>query len=397
MANHLTSFVCFNCRTEHPADYDGYLCRECGGNLNAVYDYQAVAESFTVDRLKQDDEQTVWRYSELFPFADRRNVPGLHMGITPLYRNRIIEQQIDTELIYLKDDTRLPSASFKDRASSVVMAVAIEKGVERVACASTGNAGCSWACMGATCGMPVTIFVPASAPEAKIAQLEVYGADVRRVDGSYDDAFALCVEECEKHGYFNRNTGFNPYTREGKKSVSFEIWEQFGYRAPASVFVPVGDGNIISGVWKGFYDLQQLGLIDEMPAIFAVQSTNSDAIAKTISTIEQGSQSLDDFTVATVSATTRADSIAVDTPSDGVSAVRAVMETGGKAVTVSDQEILAEIWELASSTGIFAEPAGVTAVAGLKKFALAGGVVPAPAVALVTGNGLKDVKAVLEA
>ncbi len=396
MANYLEFFRCLECSEEHPPEYADYLCRSCGGNLNAVYDYTGIGREFSVEKLKSNNDQTVWRYSPLFPFKDRKNVPRLQMELTPLYRDRQLELETGAETVYLKDDTRLPSASFKDRASSVVMAVAIEKGVDRVACASTGNAGCSWACMGAACGMPVIIFVPASAPEAKIAQLEVYGADVRKVDGSYDEAFSLCVEECEKYGYFNRNTGFNPFTREGKKSVSFEIWEQLGYQAPGSVFVPVGDGNIISGVWKGFSDLKELGLIAEMPSIFGVQSSASDAISRTVKKIDEGREDLNDFKMEIVSASTRADSIAVDKPSDGVAAVRAILETDGKAITVSDEQILENIGELASNTGIFAEPAGVTSVTGLREFAKAGGKIPSPAVALITGNGLKDVKAVLE-
>ncbi len=396
MANYHTGFTCLECGAEYPADYADYICSKCSGKLDADYDYQGISEEFSVEVLKQNYNSQVWRYSPLFPFADVENVPRLYMEVTPLYRARDLENKTGTGAVYLKDDSRMPSASFKDRASSVVMTVAIEKGIDKVACASTGNAGCSWACMGAACGMPVIIFVPASAPKAKIAQLEVYGADVRKVDGTYDEAFQLCVEECEEHGYFNRNTGFNPFTREGKKSVSFEIWEQLGFQAPGSVFVPVGDGNIISGVWKGFRDLKQLGLIDSLPAIFAVQSDSSAAIARTVEKINSGRETSEDFEMETVSASTRADSIAVDSPSDGVAAVRSVVETGGDAVTVSDDEILDTIPELASSTGIFAEPAGVTSITGLKEFSSNQGEIPTPAVCLVTGNGLKDVEAVLE-
>ncbi len=396
MTNYHIGFSCLVCGTEHAADYDGYVCKECEGKLDADYDYHAMSDEFSVDSLKSNPDRTVWRYAPAFPFSDVANVPRLFMGITPIYRNRDLEAKTGVNEVYLKDDSRLPSASFKDRASSVVMTVAIEKGIDKVACASTGNAGCSWACMGAACGMPVIIFVPASAPKAKIAQLGVYGADVRQVDGTYDDAFQLCAEECEEHGYFNRNTGFNPFTREGKKSVSFEIWEQLGFKAPGSVFVPVGDGNIISGVWKGFRDLKQLGLIEELPAIYAVQSDASAAIARTIRKIQSGDGDADNIQLETVSANTRADSIAVDSPSDGVAAVKAVIETGGDAVTVSDDDILDTIPELASSTGIFAEPAGVTSITGLKAHSDSDAEIPGPAVCLVTGNGLKDVEAVLE-
>ncbi|MFP4686496.1 MAG: threonine synthase [bacterium] len=396
--NHHNGFICLECGEKHPQDYDGYLCRKCSGNLNLTYDYTAIGEVFDVPSLRENRRGDVWRYEALFPVESLDLIPPLYMGITPLYRNPNLEKETGLQNVYLKDDTRLPSASFKDRASSVVMTVAREKGIKRVACASTGNAGCSWACMGASCGMPVTIFVPASAPRAKIAQLEVYGADVRKVNGTYDEAFDLCVEVCEKEDYFNRNTGFNPFTREGKKSVSLEIWEQLDYSAPGSVLVPVGDGNIISGVWKGFKDLLELGLIEKMPVIVAVQSEKSDAVARTVKKLEKSGASLDNIEIETVSASTRADSIAVDEPRDGVAAVRAVLETGGRAVTVSDEEILDNIPTLAAASGIFAEPAGVTSVAGLRKLAREGTAaeLPDPVVCLITGNGLKDVEAVLD-
>ncbi|MGM0380675.1 MAG: threonine synthase [bacterium] len=399
MTNYHNGFVCLECGAQHPADYDGYLCEKCGGNLDATYDYTGVKSELSVEKLRSNDRRDVWRYAPLYPIESLDKIPPLDMGMTPLYANEEIEEEVGGG-VFLKDDTRLPSASFKDRASSVVMTVAREKGIDKVACASTGNAGCSWACMGASCGMPVIIFVPASAPQAKIAQLEVYGADVRQVDGTYDEAFELCVDVCEEEGYFNRNTGFNPFTREGKKSVAFEIWEQFDYSAPGSVFVPVGDGNIISGVWKGFRDLKELGLINKLPQIISVQSSQSAAVNRTVESIRaSGSQPApDEIEMKTVSANTRADSIAVDAPSDGIAAVRAVLETDGEAVTVDDEEILDNIGALASTSGIFAEPAGVTSVAGLRSLAGSAKLdnIKFPAVCLLTGNGLKDVEAVLE-
>ncbi len=273
-----------------------------------------------------------------------------------------------------------------------MMAVAREKKVRVAAAASTGNAGCSWACMGAVGGIKVIIYVPESAPKAKIAQLKVYGADIRMVHGTYDNAYDLCVSDSHTEGYFNRCTGYNPYTREGKKSVSFEIWEQLGYNAPGAVFVPVGDGNIISGVWKGFRDLKELNLIDKLPELIAVQSENSDAVARTIEKVRKSPENLK---LETVKATTIADSISVDKPKDGLAAIRAVIETKGKAVRVSDKEIIENIFYIASSSGVFTEPAGATSVAGLRKLSLQDKV-REPVVCLLTGNGLKDVEVVLK-
>jgi len=335
------------------------------------------------------------RYIDLLPVDSIDSVPPLDLGITPLYRFKQLEEESGFEGIYLKDDTRLPSASFKDRASSVVMAVAREKNIRVVAAASTGNAGCSWACMGAACGIHVIIYVPKTAPRAKIAQLKVYGAEIRVVDGNYDRAFDLCVQDSLEQNYFNRCTGYNPFTREGKKSVSFEIWEQLGFRVPGMIFVPVGDGNIISGVWKGFRDLRSLGFIEAMPRLVAVQSEKSDAVTRTLESLTENEEEIN---IIVVQADTLADSISVDRPRDGVAAVRAVRETGGTAVRVEDSFIVDTIGYIASSAGIFAEPAGATSVAGMRKFIEEEGKdsLVGPAVCLVTGNGLKDVDVVLK-
>lgn len=397
MENYLTGFKCIQCDKEFSAEYEGYVCDECSHNLDALYDYEGISKVFSVQYLKENPSQDVWRYKPLFPFKDIKYAPPLKMSLTPLYKCEKLEQDTGLKNVYLKDDTRLPSGSFKDRAGSVVMAVAREKGVKGYACASTGNAGCSWACMGAACGVKVTIFVPKTIPPGKLAQLKVYGADVRIIDGTYDEAYDLCSKESLEKGYFNRNTGYNPFTREGKKSVAFEIWEQLGYKAPGTVFVSVGDGNIISGVWKGFRDLKALNLIDQLPQIVAVQSDKSDAVIRTIEKMRKtGATRVKEVEV--VNATTRADSISVDKPRDGLAAARAVLETEGHAVRVSDDEILDNIFYIASSTGIFAEPSGATSVAGLRKFAAQNDMTTLrePVVCLVTGNGLKDVGAVLE-
>jgi len=395
--NYLTGFKCLGCGKEFGCEYDNYICVRCGENLDAVYDYKAIGKVFSADAissLKKD----IWRYKPFFPFDNLGSVPPLDLNMSPLYRNKILEEETGAGRVYLKDDTRMPSASFKDRASSVVMAVAREKGVETVSCASTGNAGCSWACMGAACGMDVVIFVPKTAPKAKIVQLGVYGAKVIKVDGSYDNAFDLCVEESKKYGYFNRCTGYNPFTREGKKSVSFEIWEQLEYRVPGTVLVPVGDGNILSGVWKGFRDLFAVGLIEEIPVLVAVQSEKSDAVAKTVEKVRQFAEVPEKIKIEEVAATTIADSISVSRPRDGVAAVKAIIDTEGEVVRVADCEIIEAVKFTAASSGIFAEPAGAASVAGLLKMKKEGKIkyLKSPIVCLLTGNGLKDVDAVLK-
>ena len=310
-----------------------------------------------------------------------------------------LAKTIGLEHLWLKDDSRNPTASFKDRASAVVVARAREIGADVVATASTGNAGAALAGMSAAVGQEVVIFAPKTAPPAKVAQLLVYGAKVILVDGTYDDAFDLTIRASEEFGWYCRNTGYNPFTLEGKKTAALEIWEwDKGWRiengelihlAPLSVFVPVGDGNIISGIHKGFKDLLALGWLKEMPRIIGVQAEGSASIANAFLA---GTEK-----IIPVSAHTIADSIAVDLPRDGVRAVRAARQTGGTYIKVSDAEILQAIATL-GRTGIFTEPAGATAYAGLVR-AVEEGIVHTddPVLVLNTGSGLKDVQAAMQA
>jgi len=379
---------CISCGLELACDGMQYLCGDCGCNYDIVYDYDAIGKKLTRRSLAEDKDLSVWRYWDLLPLTDRSNIMPLQIGWTPLYRAKRLESKLGLKSLHLKDDGRNPSGSFKDRASSVAICKARELGFDVIAGASTGNAASSTACLCASLGISPTIFVPAAAPEAKVAQLLVFGATVYAVQGSYDDAFDLCTEVCCEYGWFNRNTGYNPYTREGKKTVSFEICEQLGWEVPDTVLVPVGDGNIISGVWKGFKDLYGVGLIDRLPRLIAVQSDKSSAIVDAL---------LGDGKVRTISATTVADSISVDLPRDGEAAVKAVKESKGTGILVSDEKILQSILTVARGAGIFAEPAGATAYAGLEKMRAEGAIGDdETVVCLVTGNGLKDVKSAIK-
>lgn len=365
-----------------------YACESCGKNLEVIYDYKVIRKKVTRKTLAQNPDFSVWRYWDFYPLKDRRNIMPVKIGWTPLYKADRLAKLFGLKNVYVKDDGRNPSASFKDRASSVAVAKALELGYKTICGASTGNAAASTACLCASIGIRPIIFVPQTAPEAKIAQLLVFGAHVLTVKGTYDQAFDLCLQATAEYGWYNRNTGYNPYTREGKKSCSFEICEQLGWHAPDMVLVSVGDGNIISGIWKGFKDLYATKLIDRLPRLVAVQSDKSRAIADAVN---------GDGVVRPVSATTIADSISVDLPRDGEMAVRAVKESNGMAVTVSDEDILEMIPVTARSAGVFAEPAGAASVAGLKKLSESGRVKPAEkVVCVVTGNGLKDIKSAIQ-
>ena len=396
MSQRFSHYRCSLCGADYAPGEVTYTCPKDGGNLDVILDYEHITSRFTPDTFLTLPEASLWRYRHLLPVPDPGCVatPLHRAGWTPVYKPTRLAEKLGLQDLWVKDESPNPTASFKDRASAVVVARAIEIGAEVTVAASTGNAGAALAGMAAAAGTQAVIFAPRSAPPAKIAQLIVFGAKVLLVDGNYDQAFDLSIAATEAFGWYNRNTGYNPFTAEGKKTAAFEIWEQVIRRRPAgekplTVFIPVGDGNIISGCHKGFKDLQALGWLEAMPRIIGVQSEGSAAIANTF---HQG-----DEDIQAVQADTLADSISVDLPRDGVRAVRAARETGGAYITVPDTDILAAIAEL-GRVGIFAEPAASTAYAGLVK-AVKDGIVTTddPVLVLSTGSGLKDVKAAMQA
>ncbi len=370
----MNAYRCFACDTTQAADFSGWTCPSCGGNLDVV-----------------NGEDTILEQVRKSPF-DTRRIP-LQIGNTPLYPAERLGQAIGLRNLYLKDDTVNPSASSKDRASAAVVLRALDAGADIVSVASTGNAGSSLACIAAAAGLQAMVLVPENAPIAKLTQAMSFGAKVLAVRGSYDDAFDLCLAASEQFGWFNRSTGVNPFTREGKKVCAWEIWASLNGRVPDRIVVPTGDGNILSGMWKGWCELKAAGLIDRLPKIDCAQSAGSDAISRTVLGIRGGGV-IDWATVqmATVSAQTVADSISVDRPRDGLAAVRAVIESGGEAVAVPDSEILAAIPELAAATGVFPEPAAASPWAVVKRMVTEGKIAQDEVVVcLVSGNGLKDI------
>lgn len=382
----VTGLRCVRCSSSTLLADEVYVCGACGANLLVEYDYDSIRSTWDRGELERDPDRSIWRYAPLYPVATRIESPPI--GWTPLFRATRLGDGLGLEHLFVKDDGRNPSASFKDRASAIALVRARETGRGLVTGASTGNAASSTAVLAAAMGIQTRIFIPGAAPRAKVAQLLAFGAEVLAVEGTYDEAFDLCLAATREFGWYNRNTGFNPFTREGKKSVSFEICEQMGWEAPDLVVVPVGDGNIISGVWKGFEEFHKLGFIERLPRLLAVQAAGSAAVVKAL----EG-----DGTIEAVSGETVADSISVSVPRDGEAAVKAVRASGGFGVTVTDEEILSAILDVARGSGVFGEPAGVTSFAGLKKAAEQGLVDPDwTTVILVTGSGLKDVASVMK-
>jgi len=363
---------CMICGREYDPENVPYTCPSCGpeGILDVIYDYSLIARRFTKERLLSNRDLSIWRYLELLPLEPKKLRLPLHVGWTPLYQAEELGRDVGCPHLLVKDDGRNPTASFKDRASSIGVAKAIELGHQAITCASTGNAASSLSGVSASVGLRSFIFVPHNAPKAKVAQLLMYGAKVFLVQGTYDQAFDLCLEASREFGWYSRNTAL-------------------GWRAPDTVFVSVGDGCIIGGLWKGFHDLLQLGFIDHMPRLVGVQAEGCQPIKHAFETCQA---------VKTVQPETMADSIAVGHPRDALKALRALRDSDGFMVAVSDQQILDAMGLLARKTGIFGEPAGVTGFAGLLKALSQERVDPSErVVVVVTGNGLKDVDSALRA
>lgn len=366
-----------------------YTCPKCGigGILDVEYDYRAVRRAMTKKRLASRPLNH-WRYAELLP-VNVAKAPNLAVGWTPVYETRPLAQHLGIRALYLKDDGRNPTGSLKDRASSVGVTRALSQKQAVIACASTGNAASSLAGMAAAAGIRSVIFIPERAPEPKVAQLLVFGATVLRVRGSYERAWELCQESCQRYGWYNRNCAVNPYLIEGKKTVGLEICEQMKWRVPEWVAMSVGDGCTIAGAWKAFREMKEIGLIARTPKMLGVQAAGA---APVTAAFRSGGE------LVPIEPRTVADSISVGVPRNWRKAVNAIRESGGQMIDVSDEEILDAIRYTGRLAGVFAEPAAATSVAGLKR-AIAEGVVPAraSALAVITGSGLKDVRAAQQA
>ncbi len=391
--NKFIGYRCSLCGREYGRDDVMYTCPQDGGNLDVVLDTGAILQEHEIDDILSSPDLSLWRYLPILPVADPGGVgtPLRAAGWTPVFHSPLLMKRLGMRSLWVKDESRNPTGSFKDRASAVVVARAREIGAEVIVTASTGNAGAALAGMSAAVGQRAVIFAPKTAPPAKIAQLLVYGAQVILVDGNYDQAFDLTIQASQNFGWYCRNTGFNPFTAEGKKTAALEIWEQLllpaHLKRPLAVFLSIGDGNIISGIHKGFKDLQSLGWLDEMPRLFGVQAEGSAAVANAfLARTEQ---------ICAVAANTLADSISVDLPRDGVRAVRALTQTSGDCMVVKDADILKAIADL-GRVGIFAEPAGAAAFAGLIQALDQGKIGPDdPVLVLNTGSGLKDTRAAM--
>ena len=392
-------YKCSQCGAEYSAkeieENFGYLCPKCGstkknqpleGVLTLQYDYDFLQKKYDTDFFRKLTAGKFWDYAELFPLEVKNNLPD-KISEEKLARLSLLENPVlkyADENFLLMDETRNPTFSYKDRASALVAVKAVQLGVDFIAAASTGNAGSSMAGISARLGLKSKIYVPENIPEAKRIQIESFGAELVRVNGDYDLAFDVCLEDSAKNNWYNRNTAYNPLTIEGKKSAAFDIFIATKGKLPNNIFVPAGDGVIIAGIYKGFYDLNKLNAIDKIPQLIAVQAEGSDALVRYLRTGK----------FEFVPANTIADSISAGAPRNLYLAADAVKSTNGFAIAVSDAEILSAQQTLARKFGILSEPSSAATYAAYLKVKNDKSVYGKTNLLLITGNGLKDVEAI---
>ncbi len=383
----VSAFNCIRCGSAAEPPESAGTCPACGDPFSILdirFDLARVAKSMTREALA-DRPLNHWRYHELLPIEPDETAFAWPVGWTPIVETPRLASWAGVSRLRAKDDGRNPTSSFKDRASSVGVLHALQRKSTRIACASTGNAASSCAGYAAMAGLPATIFVPQRAPEPKVAQLLIYGADVRRVRGTYAQAYELCSRECAAHGWYNRNCATNPYLVEGKKTCGLEIAEQTSGREPDWVVVSVGDGCTVAGIAKGLIEMHKLGFISRVPRVLGVQAAGMDPIVRAF----EGDGELPvDFQGETI-----ADSIDVPVPRNWRKALSYVRDAKGVFIRVSDEEITDAMKAAGRLAGVFAEPAAAAAIAGVKRAASEGIIAPhEDALAVVTGNGLKDIR-----
>lgn len=389
-------YKCFNCSSVFDADEIEkkfiYLCPKCGsatknkpleGVLTIEYDYNEISKTISREEFIKLQPGKFWFYPELLPLDiskfDERILKRLSFPV-----DQLLEYNYKGFKIWLMDETRNPTFSYKDRASSLVALKTIELGIDEIAAASTGNAGSSLAGICARLGLNSHIFVPKNIPDAKRIQIQSFGANIYIVDGDYDNAFDLCLEISDEKSWYNRNTAYNPLTIEGKKTAAYDLFISTKGNMPDNIIIPVGDGVIIGGIYKGLKELLKLGWIENLPKLIAVQAKGSDALVRYIA----------DGNFNYKPASTIADSISAGAPRNLYMAAEAVKESEGLAIAVNDEEILTAQKEIANQFGILSEPSSASVFAAYKNLIEQSKIKANDRnLLLITGNGLKDISA----
>ena len=398
-------YKCFNCDKEFSSEIIEneyhYLCPACGtaeknkpliGVLEVVYNYDKLRRIISRDKFLNYGPGEFWLYRELWPLQFLANkeivkgIPDEKLERLALNRSSFLKFNFEDFPIFIQDETRNPTLSYKDRASIITAIKGIQLGVKEIAAASTGNAGSSLAGICARLGINSHIFVPKNIPDAKRIQIQSFGANIYKVNGSYDDAFDLCLEVSAAKKWYNRNTAYNPLTIEGKKSAAYDIFISSKGIIPEKIIVPVGDGVILSGIYKGFQELFLLGWIEKLPQFIAVQAEGSNAL---IRYMKSGKFEF-------IPAETIADSISTGAPRNLYMAADAIEKSGGRAISVTDDEIISAQKIVAQEFGILSEPSSAATMAGYIKLKNENQINEKDKILLlITGNGLKDTNSLL--
>jgi len=382
------SLRCVKCGTQFDPRKVVYSCQSCGERLDVTYDYEAIGDRISKDVIAGRQEAPCLKYGLLLPIFDFNKVPTLGEGATPLVHCRRLGEELKVGELYVKDETRNPTGVFKDRATVIAANKALELKKEVVSIASTGNAAASMAAYAAKASLTCIVFVPEDTPVGKLSQSIAYGAKVVQIKGNYDQAYDLAVEASNVFGWYNCNPANNPFRTEGKKTLAYEICEQFDWVPPDWVIVPVGNGCNLAGIWKGLKEFNELDFISQKPRMVAIQPTGADTL---VSAFKQKAESF-----APIIPRTIAGALAIGKPRNYLKAMKSLKESNGIAESVTDEEILQAQSLLARTEGIFSEPGGAAPLAGLIKLVRNGVIDSRDRVCCVaTGNGLKDPEAPL--
>lgn len=385
MTKKIKGLKCKECAQVYPAGAI-HVCEYCFGPLEVDYNYEEIRRHLTRGKI-ETGPRTLWRYWDLLP-VESENLVTIHEGFTPLFHAKNLGRQLGLKNLFIKNDSVNPTYSFKDRVVSVALTRARELGFDTVACASTGNLAGAVSAYGATAGLKTFVFIPADLEQGKIVGAGVYNPTLVGVRGNYDEVNRLCAEVADAYKWAFVNVNIRPYYAEGSKTLGFEVAEQLGWRAPDHCVVPIASGSLLTKIYKGLQEFQDLGLIPHHKTrMSAAQATGCSPVVKAIH----------DHTdiITPVRPNTIAKSLAIGNPADGPYAAKIVKSTHGAADHASDAEIVDGIKLLACTEGLFTETAGGVTIAVLKKLAQSGKIgADETVVAFITGNGYKTIEAV---
>jgi threonine synthase len=384
----IQSLICRECKKEYKPQFR-YICEDCFGPLDVNYIYP---NNIKRELFESRKEKTYWRYFELLPIRDKNNIISINSGFTPLQKSTNLSIDLQLKSLYIKNDSVNPTFSFKDRPAGVAVSRAKEINLKAVGCASTGNLASATAAHAAVARLPCYIFAPADLEPVKISQALAYGAEFVAVDGTYDDANRVASVIGDSTGIGIVNINMRPYYVEGSKTLAYEVAEQLNWQVPDYLVIPVGSGAMLNAICKGFEELCEIGLVDDVSnlKIIAAQPHGCSPVVDAF-------KSNSDEIFPVEKPNTIAKSLAIGDPGDGIYVLKRLKQYHGIAESATNQEIRNGILKLSKTEGIFTEPAGGVSVAVLQKLVESGKIDrDANIVCYVTGNGLKSTEAIVD-